>query len=429
MLALQLRALGLDDPIVVALPRGGVPVAFEIAHALGAPLDILAVRKIGAPGQPEFGVGAIAEDGTSVLDARTARGTGMTQQLLDETVEREAAELSRRVRAYRDDRAPLDVRGRNVIVVDDGLATGLTDLAAVRALRARDPARIVVAAPVASHQAIALLEREADDVVFITAPPQLGAVGDWYEDFSPVSDAEVTTLLARAARHDDPAGAVQTRSLWLATADARLPGDLAIPPDALGLVLFAHGSGSSRRSPRNRAVARALNDAGFATLLFDLLTEREARRLELRFDSPLLAGRLEAVTRWAISDPATRDLPIGYFGASTGAAAALRAAAVLGDQVGAVVSRGGRADLAGDLLGDVSAPTLLIVGSEDRDVLALNRRAAQRLRCPHRIAVVQGAGHLFEEPGALEAVAKLATEWFEEHLAATAAPRLAATGG
>lgn len=195
-----------------------------------------------------------------------------------------------------------------------------------------------------------------------------------------------------------------------------LIGDLAVPDEARGVVIFAHGSGSSRRSPRNRAVARTLNDADFATLLFDLLTESEAQLRALVFDIDLLALRLEHVTRIVGAGRSTRGLPIGYFGASTGAAAALTAAAAVGPEVGAVVSRGGRADLAGDRLRGVVAPTLLIVGGHDPEVLELNRRAADRLSCEHRVAVVEGAGHLFEEPGTLEEVARLAGEWFTAHL-------------
>jgi putative phosphoribosyl transferase len=206
------------------------------------------------------------------------------------------------------------------------------------------------------------------------------------------------------------------RPLRLPIGGVELAGDLTLPSEPRGLVIFAHGSGSSRLSPRNQAVARALNEAGLATLLFDLLTDAEAQRRELVFDIPLLADRLEQVTRWARDDEATRGLAIGYFGASTGAGAALRAAASVGEGVAAVVSRGGRPDLAAERLPDVVAPTLLIVGSHDVEVLELNRRAASALRCPHRIAVVEGAGHLFEEAGALESVARLAIDWFAEHL-------------
>jgi predicted phosphoribosyltransferase/alpha-beta hydrolase superfamily lysophospholipase len=434
-LASKLAPLAQEQPIVIALPRGGVPVAFEVARRLGAPLDVLAVRKLGAPGNPEFGVGAIAEDGSAVLNADAARRAGMTQESLDATVEREVRELRRRVERYRDGREPLDVRGRTVIVVDDGLATGLTNLAAVRALRARGAGRIVVAVPVGARESMALLSGEADEVVCLTVPPELLGVGQWYEDFSPVSDTEVLTLLGTiASAPAPPPGEIAhqarpvERELLLDIGGVELGGDLTLPAQPHGLVIFAHGSGSSRLSPRNREVAETLNQSGFATILFDLLTEPEGRRRELVFDIPLLARRLEEVTRWAIANPATRGLPVGYFGASTGAAAALRAAAAAGEVVEAVVSRGGRPDLAADRLPYVTAATLLLVGSHDQEVLELNRRAAAMLRCPHDLHVVEGAGHLFSEPGTLETVAQLAAEWFEEHLAA-AVPTLAVDGG
>ena len=412
-----LADLAAERPVVIALPRGGVPVALEVARALRAPLDILAVRKIGAPGNPELGVGAIAEDGNAVLDQELAARVGMTQRLLDETVATESAELRRRVEAYRDGRAAIDVRGRTVIVIDDGLATGLTDLAAVRALRGRGAARIVVAVPVGSPQAVELVGREADAVVCHTTPDDFRGVGRWYDDFRPVSDAEVLTGLATVTPASGPPSEQRgERAVEIDVGEATLAGDLAIPDNARGLVIFAHGSGSSRSSPRNREVAAALQRAGLATLLFDLLTDAEAQRRELVFDIPLLTRRLELVTGWALRDPVTSTLAIGYFGASTGAGAALRAAAGAGDAVRAVVSRGGRPDLAADRLQEVTAPTLLIVGGDDREVLELNRFAGSLLRCPNRIAVVPGAGHLFEEPGALEAVALLAAEWFTDHL-------------
>jgi predicted phosphoribosyltransferase len=197
-LAAQVMALADERPVVIALPRGGVPVAFELAQRLAAPLDVLAVRKLGAPANPEFGVGAITEDGTSVLDSDVARRVGMTGEVLAATVEREARELRRRVEVYRDGRAPVDVRGRTVIVVDDGLATGLTDLAAVRALRARGAGRIVVAVPVGARESVDLVGAEADEIICHTVPRQLVGVGRWYRDFSPVSDREVLALLAAA---------------------------------------------------------------------------------------------------------------------------------------------------------------------------------------------------------------------------------------
>lgn len=184
--------------MIVALPRGGVPVAFEIARALRAPLDILAVRKLGAPGNPELGVGAIAEDGTVVLDPRSAATLGMTGATLDTTLALESRELRRRVERYRDGRPPVSVDGRMVIVVDDGLATGLTDLAAVRALRTRGARHIVVAVPVGSSEAVSRLVKEADHVVCLEIPSRLFGVGMAYRDFAPVSDEQVVALLAEA---------------------------------------------------------------------------------------------------------------------------------------------------------------------------------------------------------------------------------------
>lgn len=198
-----------------------------------------------------------------------------------------------------------------------------------------------------------------------------------------------------------------------------LRGDLTVPEDATGLVLFAHGSGSSRLSWRNRWVARELNDHGLATLLFDLLTEEEEQAdreiRALRFDVALLARRLATVTGWVETQPELRRLPLGYFGASTGAAAAL-VASIARPDVRAIVSRGGRPDLAGDRLGRVRAATLLIVGGDDYGVIGLNRQALARLRCEAALEVVPGATHLFEEPGTLEQVAELAARWFHDHL-------------
>ncbi|MCQ0025030.1 dienelactone hydrolase family protein [Streptomyces somaliensis DSM 40738] len=195
-----------------------------------------------------------------------------------------------------------------------------------------------------------------------------------------------------------------------------LRGDLALPASVPVMVVFAHGSGSSRHSPRNRVVAAALRRAGMGTLLMDLLTEREERHdlltAEYRFDIGLLSSRVVAAVDWLAGLPATRTLGVGLFGASTGAAAALRAAAERPARVRSVVSRGGRPDLAGDALARVAAPVLLIVGGEDPEVLRLNREAAGRLAAPHRVEVVPGAGHLFEEPGALEHVVRAAREWF-----------------
>jgi dienelactone hydrolase len=208
--------------------------------------------------------------------------------------------------------------------------------------------------------------------------------------------------------------------------DAVIDADLTLPPSAYGLVLFAHGSGSSRFSPRNRHVASVLNRAGLGTVLADLLTPAEEavdeRTRHLRFDIGLLAGRLAGAADWLHRQRATAGLPIGCFGASTGAGAALMAAAGRPDTFRVVVSRGGRPDLAGEALADVRAPTLLIVGGNDVPVIALNEQSLARLRCEKRLVIVPGATHLFEEPAALDRVAELASDWFETHLAACRTP-------
>jgi putative phosphoribosyl transferase len=207
----------------------------------------------------------------------------------------------------------------------------------------------------------------------------------------------------------------QEREVEIVCGTVRLPGILALPDRAPGIVLFAHGSGSGRFSPRNRMVAGVLQEAGIATLLFDLLTEIEAADRRRVFDIDLLAERLLCATEWVRGRPETAGLPIGYFGASTGAAAALQAAAQQGAGIAAIVSRGGRPDLAMASLPKVQAPTLLIVGGADEPIIPLNREAYELLRAPKELVIIPGATHLFEEPGALEEVARLAREWFRHH--------------
>lgn len=217
-----------------------------------------------------------------------------------------------------------------------------------------------------------------------------------------------------------PSGKSPVRSVRIGADSLVLEGEWCVPSGAVGIVLFAHGSGSSRHSPRNQAVARALQESGTGTLLFDLLTREEeaedARSGELRFDIGLLAQRLVAATRWVARQPDGQHLGLGYFGSSTGGAAALVAAAELGSVADAVVSRGGRPDLAGEALPQVDSPTLLIVGERDDVVLQLNEQAYEQLRCEKELAVMPRATHLFEEPGALEEVARLAAAWFRRYL-------------
>ncbi len=420
-LATHLGPFASEHPVVLGLARGGVPVAYEVALALGAPLDVLVVRKIGAPGNPEYGIGAVAEGDIRVLDQTAIRQLMISHEELEAAIARATAGIESRVERYRAGR-PLELAGRTVLVVDDGLATGGTARAGLRAVRARGSRRVVLAVPVGAAATVHALRDEADEVICVLQPEPLQAVGAWYEDFSQTRDDEVIKLLAGSAA-DPPRSATSAKEVRIPVgAIGRIVGDLCVPRPASGLVVFAHGSGSSRHSARNREVAAALNHRGLATLLLDLLTPEEARNRANVFDIPLLAERLVEATVWASTEPGVAKLPVGYFGASTGAGAALWAAAELGDQVSAVVSRGGRPDLATPRLADVRAPVLLIVGGRDEVVLELNRDAQRGLQAHSKLSVVPGATHLFEEPGALEEVSRLAAEWFERHLVDAAGP-------
>ncbi|WP_330318521.1 phosphoribosyltransferase family protein [Streptomyces platensis] len=422
-LAEALQHLEGEEPVVLGLPRGGVPVAFQVALALKAPLDVIVVRKLGVPYQRELGFGAIGEGGVRVISDDIVRRGRLGQADLASVEHAEAAELARQAERFRAGRPRLSLEGRTAIVVDDGIATGATAAAACQVVRAQGAARVVLAVPVAPPDAAERLRTSADEFVCLSTPFAFSAVGEWYRDFSQTPDDEVVALLAQAAAGPGPersAPDAETamdkeveEEVAIDAAGVRLTGDLQLPAGARAVVMFAHGSGSSRHSPRNRLVAAALNEAGLGTLLFDLLTPAEEAHRSNVFDIGTLADRLTAATGWLRDRTA---LPIGYFGASTGAAAALWAAATPGADVGAVVSRGGRPDLAEPLLVAVRAPTLLIVGGNDNVVIDLNQQAEAALRCETRVEIIPGATHLFEEHGALQQVADLARDWFLSHL-------------
>ena len=431
-LAERLEEFRGQDVVVLGLPRGGVPVAAEIARALDAPLDVVVVRKVGVPYRPELAMGAVGEGGVRVVDRRVLALTGVSPAALAEAQQRESAEIEARVRRFRGNRPRVPLSGRTALVVDDGIATGSTARAACAVVRALGAARIVLTAPVCAGSSLRQLAADADELIFLQTPRDFAAVGQFYADFRPTGDDEVVELLHRAARRhgggaQDPPPRDEEVAVRAAGVD--LAGHLTVPEHASGMVIFVHGSGSSRHSPRNRYVADVLQRAALATLLFDLLTPEEEGSRAAVFDIKLLAQRLAEVTAWVRTQAGWQSRPSGWFGASTGAGAALRAAADPDADVAAVVSRGGRPDLAGDRLSDVRAPTLLIVGGLDRAVLELNEAARSHLRCENGLAVVPGATHLFEEPGTLAAAAALAREWFAGHLGGGPVPPVPGQAG
>ncbi|MBR8741477.1 phosphoribosyltransferase family protein [Nocardiopsis sp. MG754419] len=405
-LAERVRPHALDDPIVLALPRGGVPVGAELARVLGAEFDVLMVRKIGLPGQPEAGVGAITEDGRVLYDDLALARMKIPRQALSDTVASERDELDRRRRIYRGERSVPRIAGRDCVVVDDGAATGGTARAALRMVRQAGPARLVLAVPVASPEALEALRGEADAVVVISAPDNFRAVGEWYRDFEQLSDGHVTAILSeaeQARRGPDIARGVRIRA-----GRVYLDGDLTMPTELRGVVVMAFGRG--RGDPRRRAIASSLRRAGYATLLLDLLTEGTDE------ETQVLGERLSAAVTWLRRATDAAGEPLGIMGSGAAAPAALVTAADLPQDVASVVVHGGRVDLAESALGRVRAPTLILLGSEDSFVRELGEWARARLGGPSELGVVSGAEQLLGGAQAWREVAVRTLDWFDRHL-------------
>ncbi len=408
-LAELLQKSGWENTTVLALPRGGVPIAWEVAKTLKLPWDLLLVKKIGAPNYPEFAIGAVCESDHPTWNQEALSRLNLSESERQQMAQNSQDKIKQQARKWRGSRPSLEYKGKNFIIVDDGLATGMTMHAAVDFLNRQGARKVFVAIPVAAKDSVDSLKGKVEQVFTLQTPEPFNAVGNWYENFNQVSDEEVTKLLNEAEKREELVTEIKIHS-----GPVELSGDLSVPKTPKGIILFAHGSGSSHKSPRNRYVANALNQMGFATLLFDLLTKEEEKNRSNVFDIDLLVERLRTGTQWVRNQSNLSLLPIGYFGSSTGAAAALIAAAKEKD-IRSVVSRGGRPDLAGRALDDVHCPTLLIVGGEDYGVIELNEEAATHLQSGE-IATVKGAGHLFEGPGQLDQVIEYAGDWFEKTL-------------
>lgn len=400
-------------PVVLAIPGGGVPIGRVIADALDGELDVVLVRKLGAPDRPELAIGAVDEHGLTMLNAY-ARWAGVDEAYIEDEAKRQLALIRIRRARYGHGGPGQALAARTVIVVDDGLATGSTMIAALKAVRAQAPAHLVCAVPVAARDSLAQVAPYADTVVSLATPSPFKAVGRYYDHFGAVNDAQAIALLSPS----DDTATLQRTDVRIPTGDGFIDAQLTSPLHACGLVIVAHGGGISRASPRHDSEAAALNNRGFATLMFDLLTDMEDRDPYARFDVPMLAQRLDAGVQWVRAHGPERDLPSGLLCSGTGAAAAMVVAANRPGHIAAVVSRGGRPDLAGvQRLARVQAPTLLIVGGADDAVLDLNRLARGAMsRATVELSVIPRATHLFEEAGTLATAAALSGDWFARWL-------------
>ena len=426
------------DPVVLAVPRGGLPVAYQVAQAIGAPLDVIVVRKLGLPFQPELAMGSIGEDGVRVIDTEIVSAVGATDEEIRAVEAQERTELERQIQVLRSQSPRVSLVGRTALVVDDGIATGSTARAACLVARARGATRVVIAVPVASGQAATRLRDVADEVIALETPDPFYAVGQWYLEFDHTSDEAMTALISDSRRPERRvAGASWTGShrvdgpvkpalrdedISVGPPALHLRGHLTIPDNPRAMVVMGNAAGSARHSPRHRFIAASLNQSGLATLLFDLLTPLEEVERAYIFDIGLLGNRLAAVTKRLSDEPGARGLGIGYFGIDSGAAGALDASVHGQVDIGALVSLGGQPDLAGPCLSMVTVPTLLLVGERDATVLAHNRHAQSALTCENRLTVIPRATHLFEEPGALQEASDLAIGWFTQHLDPESAP-------
>lgn len=438
-LGLQLSVHRHDAPLVLGLPRGGVLVAYEVARALDAPLDVCVVRKVGAPLEPEVAVGAVGEEGTVLLDREVMARLDIGEDELRRTIEAKRVAVEAEAARLRRGSPALAVRGRSVIVVDDGVATGGLDRAALQTLRARGAGAIVLAIPVGDSRRLDELAGLADEVVCLHCEEPVHAVSPWYAELAPATDAEVSALLERR-RSELAAGTARAQRTAHASrleaierhveiaihrgnaqeAPSSLHGALALPPGAAGIIVCMHGVGGEHTVALERAVAGGLCAAGFATLSVDLLTEieqRDAYAFDVAGGVSLLASRLLEVAAWARAHvPEARVLDMGYFGVAAGAAAALAAAAQAPELVRAIVSVAGRPDLAEEWLGDVRTPTLLVVGGLDGDALTVHRETLYFLHCESKLDVVHDATAYFEEPGAIARVVRSTQRWFRDHL-------------
>lgn len=417
-LADALRPYHGSDAVVLGIPRGGVPVAAEVARLLGLPLDIVVARKLGAPGQPELAIGAVTANGGLYLNHDLIRDLGVDQAYLDSAVERKRAEARDRESRFRGGRPGPALAGRIAIVVDDGLATGATIRAAVQSVRHAGPAKLVVAVPVGAIESCASLRSEVDELVCLWTPDDFMAVGQFYDDFSPTEDDEVERILRAASTHT-PDTDTAREITFQNRRGRRLAGTLLLPRavERPPVVVFAHGFNSSRRSSRNLMIAERLVASGLAAFLIDFTghgdSEGEIREATVKQMADDLRSAIDHISAEAAVDAGR----IGLSGSSSGGIVSVIEAA-RDERVRVLVLR---SVPAGDLFepaAHIRATTLVIAGEADIPIVEEDRALAEVISGPHRFEVVAHAGHLFEGPGEMERVSDLSVGWFVSHLRA-----------
>lgn len=404
------------NTVIIALPRGGVPVAYEIAMDLKFPLDIVLVKKIGAPYNPELATGVVGENSEVFYNTDLLKYLGYDHRDIEPMKDMALAKLKKNSEIFRQGYMPLILEDKDIILVDDGISSGATMEMAVQLLRKKRVKKIIIASPVAPADVIEKLSRLVDQVITAISPEIFTSIGEWYDDFTQVETKEVINILKefRTAQNT-----LLPQAVTILDGNSSLEGQLYLAPKIKSWIIFAHGSGSSHKSVRNNIVAQELSRSGHATLLLDLLTLEEDENYNNRFNVYFLTQRLLAATLWLINSKYyDKGTPIGFFGASTGSAAALMAAATspLEYPLYAITSRGGRPDIVDEkILSRVHVPTLLIVGGEDHEVIKLNEKSA--IYIPNcRVVIVPHATHLFEEAGTFDEVTRLAIQWFDEHV-------------
>ncbi|HEY8368028.1 MAG TPA: alpha/beta fold hydrolase [Thermodesulfobacteriota bacterium] len=423
-LAARLAGTVPEGCVVAAIPRGGVAVALPVARRLGAPLTVAYARKLSAPFAAELAFGAVDEDGEVVTTPETVEALGLAPQDVMEAKQRVRGEIQRRMARYRV--PPLATYlPAPVVLVDDGLATGLTMEAAVRYARRHGATEVIVAVPCASVEAARRFGREADRFVGLVVDEDFVAVGQYYDDFSPVTDDEVVAMLEEARRARIGGGVGGDRLLTFRNPRGlELAGELLLPSGAgpFPTVVFAHGWRSGKESPRNRAAAEALRAAGFAACLFDFTGHGESEGTLEESTVERQVEDLGAAIDAVLAEGATDETRIGVAGASSGGAVALLRASI-DSRIRALVLRSANPAGAEDAAWRVRVPTLLVVGEHDTPTLAANQALAARLAGPHRLEVVPGGDHLFEDPTALGRAVEATVAWFSEHLAPAAEGR------